>query len=93
MLAPLLSLVLLAAPAAKPAPATNTVCPVLGGKVTPGKSPKVVVRGQEYYLCCPGCDKNLLADPDKYLEKDGTPKNAKAKKEPMAMEGHGGHKH
>jgi YHS domain-containing protein len=36
-----------------------------------------VVRGQEYFLCCKGCDKKLQADPDKYLEKDGTPKNAK----------------
>ena len=43
MLAPLLALTILATPAAKPP--TNTVCPVLGGKVTPGKSPKVAVRG------------------------------------------------
>lgn len=70
-----LSAALLAAPA--PKPATNTKCPVMGGKVTPGKSPKVAVRGQEYLLCCKGCDKKLAADPDKYLEKDGTPKNAK----------------
>lgn len=67
----------LAAPQADaPKPATNTKCPVMGGKVNPSK-PKVVVRGQEYLLCCKGCDKKLLADPDKYLEKDGTPKNAK----------------
>ncbi len=77
MLAPLLVFSILAAPGAKPAPAKNTVCPVLGGKVTPGKSPKVAVRGQDYYLCCPGCDTKLLQDPDKYLGKDGTPKNAK----------------
>jgi YHS domain-containing protein len=74
MLASLLALSILAAPAAKPA--NNTVCPVLGGKVTPSKSPKVVVRGQEYTLCCAGCDATLLKDPDKYLRKDGTPKNA-----------------
>jgi len=77
MLTPFIALSLLAAPAAKPVAATNTTCPVLGGKVTPGKSPKVAVRGQEYYLCCAGCDTNLLKDPAKYLEKDGTPKNAK----------------
>ena len=76
MLAPLLALSLLAAPAAKPAPATNTACPVLGGKVT-DKSKTVAVRGREYRLCCAGCDAKLLKDPDKYLEKDGTPKNAK----------------
>ncbi|BDU78014.1 hypothetical protein [Mesoterricola sediminis] len=61
-------------------PATNTICPVLGGKVDPKKSPKVVVRGQEYYICCKGCDKELAANPDKFLEKDGTPKNAKKAK-------------
>ena len=76
MLTPLLALSLLAAPAAKPALATNTLCPVLGGKVT-ATSKTVVVRGREYRLCCAGCDANLLKDPDKYLEKDGTPRNVK----------------
>ncbi len=76
MLTTLLSLALLAAPGAKPAPATNTACPVLGGKVTE-KSKTVAVRGREYRLCCAGCDTKLLKDPDKYLGKDGTPKNAK----------------
>ena len=76
MLAPLLALSLLAAPAAKPTPAINTACPVLGGKVTE-KSKTVVVRGHEYRICCAGCDATLLKNPDKYLEKDGTPKNAK----------------
>lgn len=60
-----------------PKPATNTHCPVMGNKVNPAKSPKVAVRGQEYFLCCKGCDKKLAANPDKYLEADGTPKNAK----------------
>lgn len=63
-----------------PKPATNTHCPVMGGKVNPAKGPRVVVRGQEYILCCPGCDKKLAENPDKYLDADGTPKNAKAKK-------------
>ena len=76
MLAPLLVLSILAGPASKPAPATNTVCPVLGGKVTE-KSKTVVVKDREYRLCCAGCDTKLLKDPAKYLEKDGTPKNAK----------------
>jgi YHS domain-containing protein len=76
MLAPLFALIVLAAPAAKPIPATNTTCPVLGGKVTE-KSKLVTVRGREYRICCPGCDTTLLKDPDKYLQKDGTPKNAK----------------
>ena len=74
MLTFLLTLAMTATPQAKPA--TNTKCPVLGGKVNE-KSKTVVVRGQEYRLCCAGCDTTLLKNPDKYLEKDGTPKNAK----------------
>ena len=78
MLTPaLLTLAILAVPGAVK-PATNTVCPVLGGKVTE-KSKTVVVRGQEYRLCCGGCDADLLKNPDKYLDKDCTPKNAKKK--------------
>lgn len=95
MLAPFLTLAILAAPATKPIPATNTICPVLGGKVTE-KSKTVVVRGREYRLCCAGCDANLLKNPGKYLEKDGTPKNAAkaAEKKPSGMDmGHEGHKH
>jgi len=65
-----------AAVAAAPKPAVNTTCPVLGGKVD-ANSPKVVVRGQAYRVCCLGCDKELAAKPDKYLKADGTPKNAK----------------
>lgn len=78
MFSPLLALMLLAAPApvAKPAPATNTACPVLGGKVTE-TSKTVTVRGREYRICCAGCDAKLLKNPDAFLEKDGTPKNAK----------------
>jgi YHS domain-containing protein len=74
MLNLLLTLAMTASPQAKPA--TNAKCPVLGGKVTE-KSKTVAVRGQEYRLCCAGCDTTLLKNPDKYLEKDGTPRNAK----------------
>jgi YHS domain-containing protein len=76
LLAASLAPVLVAKPT--PKPATNTVCPITGEKVT-AKSKKVVVRGQEYYYCCGGCENKLKADPDKYLNKDGTPKNAPAK--------------
>jgi len=72
----LLALALAAAAVAAPKPATNTLCPVLGGKVT-AKSPTVVVKGQEYRICCMGCDSELKANPDKFLKPDGTPKNAK----------------
>ncbi len=77
MLPILLTVAALVAPAPAPKPATNTKCPVMGDKVDPKKSPKVVVRGQEYFLCCGGCKAKLEKDPDKYLNKDGTPKNAK----------------
>jgi hypothetical protein len=70
------TLLVLALATAAPKPATNTTCPVLGGKVE-ANSPKVVVRGQEYRICCMGCDGQLKANPDKYLKPDGTPKNAK----------------
>jgi YHS domain-containing protein len=59
-----------------PKPATNTKCPVLGSP-TDASSPTVVVRGQTYRYCCAGCSGQLMANPDKYLNKDGTPKNAK----------------
>ena len=89
MLNLLLTVALASTPQAKPA--TNTICPVLGHAVT-AKSPIVELKGREYRLCCPGCDKKLLADPDKYLEKDGTPKNA-TKDAPKMPAGHEGHQH
>ena len=76
MLAPLLALALLAAPGAKAIAATNTTCSVLGGKVN-DQSKTVTVRGHDYRICCGGCDSALLKNPDQYLAKDGTPKNAK----------------
>ena len=88
MLNLLFVLALTASPDAKPA--TNAVCPVQGLKVTE-KSKIVVVRGQEYRICCPGdCDTKLAKDPDKYLEKDGTPRNAGKSdmKQPSGHEGH-----
>ena len=74
MLNVFIALALTTAPTAKPA--TNTLCPVEGGKVD-ANSPKVVVRGREYRVCCQGCDTELKAHPDKYLKPDGTPRNAK----------------
>ena len=72
---------------------TNTICPVLGNAVTPGKSPIVKVKGHEYYVCCADCISKLEKNPDKYLEKDGTPKNANAKKAPTSEHDHDAHKH
>ena len=70
MLALLVTAALIAAPA--PKPPTNTKCPACGGAVT-SKSPKIIVRGSTYYACCVECGALVEKDPDKYLEKDGTP--------------------
>ena len=77
MLNLLVATVAVLAPAPQAKPAVNTKCPVTGEAVDPKKSPKVVVRGQEYFLCCKACAPMLEKDPDKYLQKNGTPKNAK----------------
>ena len=87
MLTLLFALALTASPEVKPA--TNAVCPVLGQKVTTS-SKTIAVRGQEYRVCCADCDTKLAKDPDKYLGKDGSPKNARtgAMKQPSGHEGH-----
>ena len=75
--AALLSLAVLAAPApAKAKPATNVKDPVCGMAV-PAKAPTVTVHGREYRVCSKACGDNLRKHPEKYLEKDGTPRNAK----------------
>jgi hypothetical protein len=45
-------------------------CPVSGQPLGSISKPvKVVVKGRTVFLCCAGCKKKLLADPDKYLKK------------------------
>lgn len=65
----------LAAPDAEEQPIdfNNIHCPVMGGEVN-GKD-FVVYEGIRYGLCCPGCDKTFLADPQKYLS--GMPNKGK----------------
>lgn len=72
----MLTLILTAALAAAPNPPTNTLCPVYGTKVGP-KSQKVLVRGREYFICCGECAGILTANPDKYLDPTGKPRNAR----------------
>jgi YHS domain-containing protein len=76
MLAPLLALSLLAAPAASPIPATNTKDPVCKMAVT-AKSLTTTVRGREYRVCSKHCAEALQKDPDKFLENDGSVKAEK----------------
>jgi YHS domain-containing protein len=64
------------ATAPSPKPAANTICPTCSGKAD-AKSPKVVVRGREYRVCCPECGEQLKGNPDKYLKPDGSPRNGK----------------
>lgn len=60
-----------AKPADKPIPYPLKTCIIsgdtLGGDMGP---PYVFVyKGQEIKFCCPGCKKDFLKDPDKYLKK------------------------
>lgn len=46
------------------------VCPVSGEPLgVMGKPYKVTVKGQEVFLCCPSCESEIKANPDKYLAK------------------------
>ena len=56
--------------------ATNTLCPVMGQPVKPGRDREVVIRGNYYLVCCDGCGPNMADNPDKYLDQEGRPKNA-----------------
>jgi YHS domain-containing protein len=49
------------------------------GDPVDAKSKIVEVKGMEYRVCCPVCIKKLTAAPEKYLNTDGTPKNAPKK--------------
>jgi len=45
----------------------QTLCPVMGGKVS--KASYVDVKGYRIYTCCAGCGAPIKADPDKYIKK------------------------
>lgn len=80
MLPWMFALACLVAPPAQPV-AENPACPGCGSAVSE-KSPTVVVKGKAYRACCKHCAAMIAKDPDKYFEKDGTPKNAKGGKQP-----------
>lgn len=47
----------------------EAICPVRKEKFTiTAKSPMVEYKGKKYYFCCPGCDKEFMKDPEKYLK-------------------------
>jgi YHS domain-containing protein len=75
--ATLLTLAVLAAPAAEQAkPATNIKDPVCKMAMS-AKATTVAVRGQLYRVCSKHCGEALQKDPDKFLEKDGSVKAEK----------------
>ena len=45
----------------------NTVCPVMGTKVEPGKALTVEYGGKLYNVCCPICVKEFKKNPKKYV--------------------------
>ena len=49
----------------------TTICPVAKSTLTvTTDTASVEYEGQTYYLCCAGCIKPFMEDPDKYLSKD-----------------------
>jgi YHS domain-containing protein len=63
---------------AKPA-GLQTTCPVMGAKVD--NKHFVDYQGNRVYFCCPGCPKEFLKNPDKYL-KEMKDKGIKLEKTP-----------
>lgn len=54
------------------------ICPVSDQPLgSMGEPVKVVVKGRTVFLCCAGCKKKLMADPDKYLKKLDAPRKKK----------------
>jgi hypothetical protein len=48
------------------------ICPVSGGALGAMGTPKKLnVSGHDVFICCPGCEKELTSEPDKYLAKLG----------------------
>ena len=47
--------------------ATQTECPVMGGKID--KKVFVDYKGKRIYFCCQGCADEFKKDPSKYLKK------------------------
>jgi hypothetical protein len=57
----------------------KAVCPVTGKAIPEGKGVKVTVRGQEYTVIDKAAADKLTANPDKFLNADGMPKNGEKK--------------
>ena len=89
---PLAAYPVLAAEGTEPAAVTdagNKLCPISGEPVSGASF--VEYQGKRYGLCCPGCDKQFLADPEKYLAKMKEKEQAASPAAPAAEEGHEHH--
>jgi hypothetical protein len=53
----------------------ETICPVTGKPIPAGLGVKTIVRDHEYTVIDEDAATELKANPDKYLQADGTPKN------------------
>lgn len=84
--------------------ATNTICPVMGQPIKPGRDREVVIRGNYYLVCCDGCGPEMSEHHDKYLDTEGRPLNDPGPKEQApageparqsapSASGHEGHPH
>jgi hypothetical protein len=68
------------------------VCLVAGGSLGGmGKPVKVSVKGHQVFICCKGCESELLENPDKYLAKlpladDKSATESKTKTEPESKD-------
>jgi hypothetical protein len=78
-------------PAPMPTTPVNTVCPIMGGKVTPSGG-STTWNGQMIGFCCDSCipDWNELSDEQK-AEK--LAKAAQGRPDEMKKHDHGGHQH
>ena len=74
------------------AESVQKTCPICGEQVNPKESPHVMVRGRRIFFACPGCDKQILAKPDKALAKIDKETKASAAKTPSMPMGGGEHK-
>lgn len=66
----------------------QTRCPVMGGEIDPAAFTDLPT-GERIYFCCPGCDKKLLAEPEKYaknLEQQGIGLDVKKLKKALEKE-------
>ncbi|BDU73158.1 hypothetical protein [Mesoterricola silvestris] len=72
--ATLITLTMLASPSPSKPP-TNGRCPVLGNPVSE-RNQSTTVRDHSYRVCCDECRTDLEKNPEKFLNQDGSPKNA-----------------